>query len=288
MYNFQCQCPRCRDDLNVYQVCSMLPRAAELDLFSVGPDMSQVQRHAAVSDKDVSAAAADMSERATASAAPWRTPEGQAPQLEALRASYHAVEGLVGRDLWAVAPLPQMIVDMTSLSVEREDWLTALATACLVAAHCDPYRYPAPFHPVRVKGLFLIAKLLSNTAADSHLPQPRGAPSPGPTSGRIGRALGDVDQVSLCQMLLIMVLKLAPAGKPAADAEWELSREARDLLGDIAQLPGRQGETSLIEAWVASPGDDKSRGFFKYAVVDPIRALAELGKDAFTTGLKPS
>lgn len=148
-----------------------------------------------------------------------------------------------------------------------------------MATACDPYRYPPPFHSARVQGLFRVAKLLSNTAADTNSTSTSASNIVSKTSlgTRAQEILRDIDQVSLCQMLLMLVLRLVPEGFAK---EWEVSADAQDMLHDIGLLPGREKELSLINAWAADPGDDKNQAFFRYAVVDPVHWLASLGREA--------
>ncbi|KAF4122510.1 [histone H3]-lysine4/36 N-trimethyltransferase SMYD, partial [Geosmithia morbida] len=287
-YNFQCRCLRCTDDLNVYQACAASPRT-DINGMSVAPDVANVAAHPAVTNKAGRAdAARAISEEATAQCDSIVKSSTPTPQTSMLRARYLACEPLVSLDLWAVSPLPQLVVDIAVLHADRQDWPAALATACLAATACDAYRYKPPFNPIRVKGLFLVAKLLSNTAAsgaaidyddDAHGGGSAGTRAVGgpAVDRKLRETLRYIDQVSLCQILLIMVLQLAPQGGLAR--QWELTRDAYDMLQDIGQLPGREGETSLIRTWAANPRDAQSEAFFKFAVVDPMKGLSELGME---------
>ncbi|KAG6019120.1 hypothetical protein E4U41_003387 [Claviceps citrina] len=88
--------------------------------------------------------------------------------------------------------------------------------------------------------------------------------------------LTEMDQVSLSQMLLILVLKASP-GQWCLD-EWSLGLQARELYQDVLRLHGREQELSLINAWRDDPGSESSRLFFEYAAVQQMAALADLGK----------
>ena len=285
-YNFQCHCSRCRDDLNVYQACAMYP-SLDLNRLSLAPEVSEVCQHPTVMDRQKSAAVNAHSEKALADMESSTVAWNERSRRLALRTEYRCCKVLVENDLWAMAPLPRVVADVSNYYAQEQNWTLALTTACLTATACDPYRYPPPFHSARVQGLFRIAKLLSNTAADTNSLSESAGNMVSKTSlhARVQETLRDIDQVSLCQMLLMMVLRLIP--KEFA-REWELSVDAQDMLSDIGQLPGREKELSLINAWAVNPEADQSQAFFKYAVVDPVHALAGLGKAALDNDFKES
>lgn len=196
-----------------------------------------------------------------------------------------ACKGLVSADLFAVTPLPQTLTELAIYYAEKEDYAFALAIAALLTRDCDPYRFPAPFHPVRAKNIFMAAKLLSNTAADTALAESKGGravqiPAAGMESADVGRrlhdALRDIDQVSLAQMLLFVVLDTAP---PPHLAGWELAQQAREVMSGIAELKGRDQELSLIGLWRKDPKSDRAQAFFEYGVGQQIDILADLGRD---------
>jgi SET and MYND domain-containing protein len=189
--------------------------------------------------------------------------------------------------LWALPGVAESINAEIVARIEDSNISEALALACLQATHSDPYRYPAPFHPVRVKNLLVITKLISNTAAIT-----AGVYSSLNTLGeqnaslekKVQDGLGDIDQVSLCQMILILILRWAPKGY---EATWDVSVMAKALLDDIDKLPGREKELSLINAWKAEPTSDSSQAFFDFAVVKPVKALAETAKSSMDLGKTP-
>lgn len=199
-----------------------------------------------------------------------------------LLAQYRDCRGLVAGELWAVTPVPQVLTEISIYYAEQGNFASALAVACFVATMCDPYRYVAYFHPVRANTIFMMAKLLANTAEETAALS--SSVSAVATQANLGQkvqeTLQNIDQVSLCQMLLTIVLRLAPAGHAA---EWELAVAARGMLRDIEQLPGREKELSLIVAWVQNPASDQSNAFFEYAVIQQVDALASLGRAVLET-----
>lgn len=195
-----------------------------------------------------------------------------------LRQQLKICEDLVAKNLLAVSPVPQVLTELSILFSDKENYAYSLSIACLIAVECDGYRYPAPFHPSRVKTLLMIAKLLANTAAaaaEQSSAVQTSSSVPSDLYQKVLSALQEIDQVSLCQMLVIMILQSVPIEQMA---EWDLIVAAKDMLQDIESLPGRENETSLIEAWKNNRNADESKPFFEYAVVQQINNLATLGR----------
>lgn len=212
-------------------------------------------------------------------------PESQTAEEElrssSLRTRIHACKGLLNQDAWAAAPVPHVVTAAAIYFSQKGNYAYGLTLACLVLVECDPYRYMAPFHPMRVRCLFMAAKLLANTAAETAMSMVEdgkassGLVKHGDLNVKVRENLKEIDQVSLCQMLLLMIQKLAP--QDMADT-WDLSVQAKAMLEDIERLGGRENERSLISAWSREPQNEQAVSFFKFAVVDPCRQLSELGK----------
>lgn len=194
-------------------------------------------------------------------------------------------KSLIAAELWAVTPLPQTLTELAIYYAEKQDFAFALTVAALITRDCDPYRFPAPFHPVRAKNIFMMAKLLSNTAADTALAEQQGgrtvdmsarAMGSADVGRRLHDALRDIDQVSLTQMLLFMVLDTAPTPHLAG---WELAQQAREVMAGISELKGRDQELSLIGLWRKDPKSDRAQAFFEYGVGQQVDILADLGRD---------
>ncbi|TQV95763.1 MYND finger protein [Cordyceps javanica] len=279
-YNFECHCRRCAQDLCVYQASAHY-RDFALNDDSILGDGTKLQTHPAVSTPEKQAtarAAAQLHFRPMLTELSDRWP--------VLSKQLSDCKSLVAAELWAVTPLPQTLTELAIYYAEKQDYASALAVAALVARDCDPYRFPAPFHPVRAKNVFMMVKLLSNTAADTALAeQQQGGravqiPARAMESADVGRrlrdALRDIDQVSLTQMLLFMVLDTAP---PPHLAEWELAQQAREVMAGIVELKGRDQELSLIGLWRKDPKSDRAQAFFEYGVGQQVDILADLGRD---------
>ncbi|CVL10347.1 hypothetical protein LB506_000214 [Fusarium annulatum] len=273
-YFFDCQCPRCEKDLNVYQVCAGSP-IINMNRHSLVADVGKLGKHPAATDSTKASTATSFSEQLSDvidEKDPTLSPEDR---RRVLGARYQQCRGLTAENLWAVSPLPQLLTEVSILYIEESNFIYALTTACFVATSSEPYRYVLPHHPIRIKGLLLVAKLLANTAADTaSLGNSQAVASKGDINQRALQTLQDIDQVSLCQMLLIMIIASVPRDYAR---EWEVSATAQQMLDEINELPGRDQELSLINAWKENPEGEQARAFFEYAVVKQVDSLASLG-----------
>ncbi|GAP83604.2 putative SET and MYND protein [Rosellinia necatrix] len=274
-YHFTCSCPRCKDDLDPYQVCQKYPHL-DLNNLSVAPEVSKVRDSQAPGlfsgGQSLSATIEEIYPWCAASLQDLSEPD----QRKQLRRRWKACGPLrdPGVRAYAVEPLPLVLAEAGMYLGGRGDFAAALCVAAFRAVHADPYANPAPFAPARVKGLLLVAKLLANTA-----------PAPAPTTpgrdvssspgGRpradVSVALAAMDQVTMCQALLELVAYHAPA---AQSKGWRVAREASDLLDDIEALPGRDTEGALVKAFIRNPDGAEERRFFEQAVLGPLRDLA--------------
>ncbi|KAG6000096.1 hypothetical protein E4U21_005820 [Claviceps maximensis] len=283
-YYFTCQCPRCADNLNVYQVCAQFfnndssssnTSSARTSCSVVGSNTVQLQHHPGASDPGKIQIAAQFC------TAPDLDISGSSPEARRLlKMHLKACAALMDNDLWAVSPLPQMLTEVSLCYAHEQNYTYAVVVAAMVAVECDPYRCAAPFHSVRVKNLLMVVKLLEWTAGDAAVPGSTVTSQAGTADrlkGEILQTLAEMDQVSLSQMLLMMVLKAASPAEGGLD-QWSLGLQAKELHDDIAALDGRDKELSLIHAWRDDPESEASRMFFDYAVVKQMAALASLGK----------
>ncbi|KOS20559.1 Histone-lysine N-methyltransferase ASHR1 [Escovopsis weberi] len=277
-YKFECRCPRCTHDLSVYQVAATYPDLRLNSSLSLLPDVAAFREHPAVTDTTKQSMARRFTR--TTGILPSSLKADTGPLLQgALQEQYRAYPSLLMEDLWAVSPLPDTIAAISVYYFNEGKSPLALATACFSATACDPFRYPQPFHPMRLHGLLAVAKLLSVTAPDTAALQESLASVAARASldRQVRDVLNDIDQVSLCQMLLLMILAWTP---PSYQAQWEVSAEALEMLKDINQLQGRERELSLIDEWRRKPDGEQSKAFFDFAVVQKMDALARIGRAA--------
>ncbi|KAF4989369.1 hypothetical protein FDECE_14736 [Fusarium decemcellulare] len=273
-YHFQCNCIRCKQDLIVYQVCAQSP-VIDLNRRGLVSDLDKLRHHQAASGRDKASIGRAQSEKLVDLIDASQSSGSLEQRRSVLQGWYNKCQGLVAENMWALSPIAQLVTEISILYAEEGNFVYALATACFIATTCDPYRHVAPFHPIRIKGLFMVAKLLANTAADTvSLGNSQAVASKGGLNQRALQTLQEIDQVSLCQMLLIMILESVPTNYID---EWELSISAKQMLDEINQLPGRNQELSLINSWKEDPEADQAQAFYEYAVLKQVDALANLG-----------
>lgn len=116
--------------------------------------------------------------------------------------------------------------------------------------------------------MLMVAKLLANTAS---APPSASSGDAEPLSARISQALSKMDQATMCQTILAMVVHYCPA---AHSKEWQIYRQAKDLLNDLESLPGRETENALVNAFARNPTGSEETRFFTTAVLEPIQTLA--------------
>ncbi|KAI1425383.1 hypothetical protein F5Y12DRAFT_784657 [Xylaria sp. FL1777] len=272
-YHFTCNCPRCKDDMDVYQVCRGYPHLY-LNSLSLAPDIQELLQdyHGPSLSKNglLSATVEEIY--------PWcSTPLlglSEADKRKQLRRRWTACKSL--RDSRAPAhatePLPHVLAEASMYFGAQGNFAYSLCISSFLATRAEPYKAAAPFAPQRVKGVLMIAKLLANTA-------PTG---PGQTAvltsgkkpsvlDRISGTLGKMDQATMCQTLLEMVVYYAPA---AHSKDWDVLREARDLLGDLEALRGRETEDAFVKAFMRNPNGADERRFFDQIVLGPLQELS--------------
>ncbi|KAL7797764.1 SET domain-containing protein [Trichoderma afarasin] len=276
-YKFVCNCLRCRDNLNVYQVAAISPNV-NLNSQSLVPDVSKFRKHPAATSPSKQSIINRHSQTADRLSSALATIESPSERRKLLKSEYNKSKALVEEELWAVTPLPDILFRISMLYGEEENFAFALAVACFIATACDPYQYASPYHPVRLAGLFTIANLTTHTAAATAFLANSATPvsKKATLEQKVEETLREIDQVSLCQMLLIMIVKYSPE---KYGTELSLVGKAQVLLEDIEKLAGREKETSLIDEWRQDPNSEKSQAFFEFAVVQQVNTLANLGRE---------
>ncbi|KAL2269747.1 hypothetical protein VTJ83DRAFT_1931 [Remersonia thermophila] len=280
-YHFQCACPRCADDLDVYDVCKASPILARLGSFSLQPDLDRLRNPSIDRSKAPKAEIEALYKKWRTLSKPSDAESDEDAQLALARSRWALCRPLVEARMWAVEPLPSTILAVaTSWQTSYKRVVYALPLLCFLATECDPVKHPAPFAPWRVKGLVAIAKVVAVTAELT-------------ASGALARrcahegivgALATADQVTLCEALLRLAVQ---HGAVAAAEGWEVLREARSMLEDVESLQGRERESGLLRAWAKDPEDPEGAAFFEDQVLKPVRTLASFaveGLEAMLTG----
>ncbi|OLN81108.1 Histone-lysine N-methyltransferase ASHR1 [Colletotrichum chlorophyti] len=273
LYRFECSCRKCRHDLDEYQLVTADP-TLELNVLSAMPDIQRLKTPPGGGNRDAS----QKLEVLKLQKIMPTFPRGMKPaeKHEWLRKAYKSASWFVKTGKWAIEPFAQLVDEASFyFGKDRGNHECALAVACLSAYEIEPYKHVAPFHPQRLKGLSSIAIALSNTAPEpqrlSKLARDMLATNKFPVEGV--KVLENLDQVSLCQMVLSLIDMYS---KQAPSADWEVLIVAREMLKDIESLPGREKENSLIALWKEDPKGMED--FFRYGLAEPVRVLSELGK----------
>ncbi|KAI1142798.1 SET domain-containing protein [Hypoxylon sp. FL0543] len=264
-YYFDCACPRCREDLDVYQVCQRYPHL-ELNSFSLVPDLNKL-RHPPVKQFVNSSPSLQQNIEAIYSTCRAPLPDlNPAETRRELCRRWKLCAQLRNAGLYAVEPLPSVFEDANAYFNYQYNITYSLAVACFLALNVCPYRAHWPFYGFRVMGLLTVAKLLSETI--SARPHPATGTS---LMARISRALGKMDRVTMCQTLLTMALH---DWQVLYSKESPVYLQAKDFLNDIEILPGRDTKKALANAFTRNPNGSEERRFFENEILEPIQVLA--------------
>lgn len=282
LYHFECTCPRCKDDLTVYDVCQQSP-IIPLNSFSLVPNVQKLRKPAIslpTSKKELQEFKDGIDEIYVACQTPERSqgPTTTEERLMVLKHQWRQCQPLIQAGMWAQEPLALTVEHAIMYYTEIGSYAHALSAACFAALNCAPYKYPLPFKERRLKGLMVIAKTLTNTAPPSAMEALTEI-----TDQRVMVCLLQADQVAICEALALMVEKYGPV---AQSEEWEILDLARSMLQDIGSLPGREKETALLRGWAGSR-DEAGTKYFKEQILQPIEDLAgfavEIMKGDFET-----
>ncbi|KAK1638408.1 MYND finger [Colletotrichum phormii] len=279
-YYFDCRCYKCIDDLDDYQIAQKDRRIANLNELSVTPDIERF-KNPHLAEKDRLRQAIEVTKLLDMFPAQLRNMEPQAKH-KWLREAYKSTIWFPKNGRWAIEPFAKLVDEAAVyFGKNRGNHECALAIACLTAYEIDPYKFPVPFHNERIRGLSAIAIALSQTAPEPEklIKLARDLAAKKKFSAAGVRVLENLDQVSMCQMVLSLINgykdrtpKIDWDGiGPYSWYSWHSG-----MIAEIESLPGRDRENSLINAWIMNPkGMDD---FFRYALVKPVKALTELGK----------
>lgn len=258
--------------MDVYQACRAYPHL-RLNSLSLAPDIQTLQdpRGPNLSKNEtLSATIEDIYPWCSTPLLGLSAPEKQ----KQLRRRWSACKPLRDSRAYAIEPLPHVLAEASMYFGEQGNFAHSLCISSFIATKIEPYKSAAPFAPQRVKGVFMVAKLLANTAPADLGPRTKedSLISSKSLVGKISTALGKMDQATMCQALLEMVVYYAPA---AHSKGWAIFHEARDLLSDIGALQGRENEDALVKAFMRNPNGLDERQFFDQAVLGPLRELSK-------------
>lgn len=264
------------DDLDVYQVCQASP-LVPLNTFSLQPNLQKLRNPPINRGMYQSPATSSTASHEIVSATSEK--QGSEGSLEKAKRQWAACKPLIEAGMFAVEPVPTILHDLANFYQSGDqDFASALSLACFLATECHPFAHVAPFKPWRVKGVMLVAGLLSQTAPLSMMGELASTCS----HSQLVAALSRCDQVSMCEALLRLVVHYGPM---AHSEDWDVLRSAQELLGDIESLQGRERESMLLRAWATNPRHPDGRAFFEEAVLKPITELASFAIEISTAEL---
>ncbi|GKT40172.1 N-lysine methyltransferase SMYD2-B [Colletotrichum spaethianum] len=273
LYHFECSCIKCQHDFDEYQV-AMADPTIELNTLSVMPNIERFKNPPGGGNFNPLQGIEGSKLYKLFPALPRNMMPDEKHKW--LRKAYKTASWFSKVGRYAIEPFAQLVDEAAFyFGKDRDNHECALAVACLSAYEIEPYKHVVPFHPQRLKGLSSIAIALSNTAPNptklTKLARDMAAMKSFPEAGV--KVLENLDQVSLCQMVLAIIDVYSPQ---APSADWEVVVLAKEMLTDIESLPGREKDNALINAWRNDPNGMEE--FFRYGLVEPVKMLSELGK----------
>ncbi|KAI1390262.1 uncharacterized protein F4822DRAFT_443188 [Hypoxylon trugodes] len=267
-YFFKCTCLRCERDLDIYQVCQTHPHL-ELNSFSLTPDLDKLRnppiKQNLNSSKDLQAYI-DQIYPICKEPLPLSNPSGNRQQL---RQRWNMCKQLRDTGLYAIEPIPFILVEASLCLVEAKNLASSLVITCFLVLDVEPYRNPVPFSQLRVRGMMTLAQLLTNT--DLIIKSYKSKGVGGALAGRITEVLSKMDQVTICRVVLEMVVHYCPA---AHSGEWQIYHKAKEMLDDTKNLAGRDTEDAMIDAFFKNPKGLEEKRFFETTVLEPLKAIA--------------
>lgn len=274
LYHFQCACPRCTDNLDIYEVCRKSP-LIDFNSLSLLPDLEKFRDPPIAANQVALATLKDKVDSiySACRADAQNTAGGRLPHLQF---QWRQCQPFVHAGMWATEPLGSLIENAVIYYMEQASFAHALSVACLAALRCDPYKHVAPFKQWRLKGIIVIAKLLTNTAPAPAMAEMAKISHPG-----VMGVLTQADQVSICQALLLMVVHYGPM---AHSGEWEILSLAKTMLEDIERLGGRERESALLQGWLHQ--EIVGTVYFRTQVLKPIEDLAGFAVDILALDLE--
>lgn len=265
-WHFSCSCKRCKDDLDPHQAALEYPHL-DLNALSLTPDFASTTPKPTMRVADFGARKLEEIYNACSAPIPTDPPSKYA---EALRRRWQLCKPLRNAGLFAVEPVPEVLGQATIyLGEHRGDYAGSLAVSSFLVLRSDPFKSPMPFGAARLKGLLLMANLMSNTAPLSGSTSV--SSSDASLKGRIAYALSRMDQATMTQAVLAIATYWAPR---AHSEDWAIYHEAAAQLRDVEGLRGREKERVLIQRWVKDQTDQEAALFFDYAVLKPVQELA--------------
>ncbi|EPE36391.1 SET [Glarea lozoyensis ATCC 20868] len=266
-YFFQCECKKCTDDLNPYQILIQTPVAPspKFDLFV---DRKSLVDHArsrttTLTHLDTSTLTQSSQKVYTILDQTRSTASPQA-KLNLLKQGLHFLSQFHTNALHALPPYPTLLDEVYLLYIDTSYLPAALILLLFTFLNCDVYNWPQPHHPVRVTRLFTIARLLKYAASlqledlTSSLPT---VPS---------EVLQSVDFIDAVHVVLVLVDDL---GRKSHGADSRFMVQVAEELKEVEEVQRLRGDSGrAIRGWQSGNSNESMK--VVESVLSGLRLLA--------------
>ncbi|KAK8138367.1 SET and MYND [Apiospora sp. TS-2023a] len=279
-YHFQCNCPRCKDDLDVYEVGQAYPHL-DLNRLTLIPDLDLYRNPSQSGYLRSNLALQRVVDETFLECSQPLTDTDFAERAKQLGHRWEKCAPLRKAKLYAIEPLPRVLSEASIYFTELGRFSHSLAISCFLALNCDPFQHPMPFHPFRVKGMMAVGKLISNAGQGYDTGAAGQSSTAGqPLEAKLKQVFEATDSITVAQAALMMG---AWWGPKAHSEEWQPYQEAVEVLKDVETLPGRGDQKKMLSLWAKGGQDVEAQLFFEHAVLKPVQELASLALDIMDT-----
>ncbi|CAK7270131.1 hypothetical protein SEPCBS57363_003948 [Sporothrix epigloea] len=301
-YNFECDCRRCRENLDNYQATQISPvlslntgvhpgpmpsPALPRYISSIGPSIDML-RNPPIVRQGPDAVTPQQAEDIYIASRELIIPQDVDDDvlLQNVRDLWHLCAPLIKAKRWADEPLPELITVATTYCNRIENYPHQLALACFGIQHIDPYMFPAPFSVWRNMGLMNVAKTISLALSvvlfgdDSELArEARGEGGPFADPRRIvhPRVLDVVSSLTDNLLHLALMAMVGNNGPLGHSEDWLVIKYAQFQMDKYASLPGSGVALDLIRTWFENPYQvQEAEEFFDENIMEPLNQLSAL------------
>ncbi|KAK8114407.1 SET and MYND [Apiospora kogelbergensis] len=276
-YHFQCRCSRCEDNLDVYEVAQAYPHL-DLNRLSLTPDLSIFRNPLTSGSFRLNGALQCLAEDIYPDCMSPLTSTDSVGRAEIIKARWEKCAPLRQAELYAVEPLARVLSEAAIHFNELGAFSYALAITCFLALNCDPFIYPMPFHPHRVKVVLTICRLISNVGEGytKSAAGQGGDMKTRPLERRIKHVFDAIDPFAVAQGTALLG---AWWGPKAHSEEWRPYQDTVLLLNDLEEIVGRNDVKKMLSLWLKGGQDIEAQLFFEHAVLKPVQEFASIALD---------
>ncbi|RDL38590.1 SET protein [Venustampulla echinocandica] len=270
-YFFDCNCEKCMDDENPYEIFrkTRVVSSPELDDFvdhkvlgtNAGSRIATIQRLGQES-QSLSLVITKVYGVLQQS----RSAASQTERLSLLKQALSDLSVLKANQLFALPPYPIIMDELYIAYVDNGHLQSALLLLLFISLNCDPYSWPQPHHPFRVTHLFTISRLLKYAASlePATLAQNLSCVPKGILEG--------IDFIDATHAVLILVNEFAPKshGRDTTFAR-QVQEEIREVE-EVQRLRGRTGE--ILRRWQSGRDSGKEGILIAKRIFDGLKTLA--------------